>query len=134
MRTAGCMLVGIAVIWTAPSIAQAQNCLSRLCPFGCCHAKGGADAPITHVADSGQGTQTTAVFNKVGSGTRRFIANTRDLFTFGKPSGAPASAGGKYAFRSSPKKPGFFYKLFHPEPPPPPKTVDEWMSLEQIHP
>ncbi|HEY2893064.1 MAG TPA: hypothetical protein VGJ16_02580 [Pirellulales bacterium] len=31
-------------------------------------------------------------------------------------------------------KQGFFKSMFNPEPPPPPKTIKEWMSLKQIHP
>jgi hypothetical protein len=36
--------------------------------------------------------------------------------------------------RSKDEPPGFFQSLVTPEPPAPPKTIKEWMSLQQIHP
>jgi hypothetical protein len=39
-----------------------------------------------------------------------------------------------YSTRNKQPEPGFFKKLFYPAPTPPPKTVEEWMSLEQVHP
>jgi hypothetical protein len=35
---------------------------------------------------------------------------------------------------SKQEKPGFFKSLFQPEPPPPPKTIKDWMSLERVQP
>jgi hypothetical protein len=35
---------------------------------------------------------------------------------------------------SKQEKPGFFKSLFQPEPPPPPKTIKEWMSLKRVQP
>jgi hypothetical protein len=101
------------------------------CPFGSCGASGGG-ASVVPVAN-----QTTykspTVIAKMGYGTKKLMTNTKNLLTFNKSGNQNTMTAG-YSTRTKHKEPGFFYKLFHPEPPPPPQTVKEWMSLEQIHP
>jgi hypothetical protein len=77
---------------------------------------------------------TPTIFTRMGSGTKRLMTNTKSLLTFQKPATAKSAKKTQTATRGAQEKPGFFHRMFYPEPPPPPKTVDEWMSLEQIHP
>jgi hypothetical protein len=128
------MLVATVVVGMSSTVARAEGGLSSLCPLGCCHAKETSRANISTVANSGGGVKTPAVFTKMSSGTKQIVTNTKNLFSFRKPGASDEKAGGKYAFRPDHKEPGFFYKLFHPEPTPPPRTIDEWLSLEQVHP
>ena len=63
------------------------------------------------------------------------VDGTKNMFSSKKK--APKKVTGTtgiYTMHPKQEEPGFFHKLFHPEPPPPPKTIDEWMSLKQIHP
>jgi hypothetical protein len=93
----------------------------------------GMTVPLVQVANSGGSNKTPTVFAKMNSSTKRFVNNTKSIFSPKKKSSKGKSATGLVS-RQKPPEPGFFYKLFHPEPPPPPRTIDEWMSLKQIHP
>lgn len=127
-------VVVLSILCASATCAQAQCCLSSLCPFGCHGCKSDPEATVTQVADRGTGLQSPAVLTKVGSGTKRFMNGTMNLLSFKKPTEKRAAPQSKYSFRRDNKQPGFFYKLFHPAPPPAPRTIKEWMSLEQIHP
>jgi hypothetical protein len=82
-------------------------------------------------------SQTSApqVFTKMGDGTKKLVSNTKNLFVAKKP---PVKKRGVTATHRAAKpevpKQSLFKRMFNPEPPPPPRTVGEWMSLEQIHP
>jgi hypothetical protein len=89
-------------------------------------------ARITSVSKS---QQTPTVLTKISQAPRQLVNNTKNLFVSKKqPSRKGASTVIKRQPRTEQKQPGFFKQLFRPEPPPPPRTVEEWMSLEQIHP
>ncbi len=134
MHTLRISLIVVSIL--SATCAQAQCDLLSWCPFGChgCKADPGPDVSVTPVADTGRGVWSPAVFTKVSGGTKRFVDGTKNLLSFKKP--APKRTLGLTGspIGPKPKEPGFFYKLFHPAPPPPPRTIDEWMSLEQIHP
>lgn len=123
-----------AIVWTTSACALAQCGLSSWCPFGCCRRGPEAAASVTEVADTGTGVKSPAVLTKVSSGTRRFVTGTMNLLSFKSAARKQNPSPATRAIQPDHKQPGFFYKLFHPAPPPPPKTIDEWMSLEQIHP
>ena len=133
MHTLRIALIVLPILWTSSSCARAQCDLFSWCPFGCHACKTDPVAAVTQVADHGSHRQSPAMLTKVGSGTKRFFSGTMNLLSFKTPAKRSTTAAG-YSPQSSHKKPGFFYRLFHPEPPPPPKTIEEWMSLEQIHP
>jgi hypothetical protein len=91
----------------------------------------------THAAKTTNASHAAApqVFAKMGDGTKHFVSNTKNLFVPKKP---PVKTRGVTAThhpqRPEPPKQSFFKRMFNPEPPPPPRTVGEWMSLEQVHP
>lgn len=90
-----------------------------------------------HAAKTTNVSHTSApqVFSKMGDGTKKLVSNTKNLFVAKKP---PVKKRGVTATHRAPKpevqKQSFFKRIFNPEPPPPPRTVGEWMSLEQVHP
>ncbi|MGD9721629.1 MAG: hypothetical protein AB7O59_05925 [Pirellulales bacterium] len=132
MRTASCLLVAASIVWLSAATAQAGF---PWCPWGCCGGQSASAAPVTNVANTGQGVRSPAMITKVGTSTKRLVTNTKNLLTFNKPlSAKKAGTSAMTVGRPPYKEPGFFYKLFHPEPPPPPRTIEEWMSLKQIHP
>jgi hypothetical protein len=69
------------------------------------------------------------------TGPLRLLASTTGFF---KPKTVTTRKSGltgvQKAKRTEQPKQGFFKSMFNPEPPPPPKTIKEWMSLKQIHP
>ena|SRR5262245_13482313 len=85
--------------------------------------------------DSRAAEATPTVLTKMTDGTKRFVSSTTNMFAPKKhvtrKSGTTAIHRAKVPERP---KQGFFQQLFKPEPPPPPKTVKEWMSLKQVHP
>jgi hypothetical protein len=80
-------------------------------------------------------SKSPTVVAKMTDGTKRLVSNTTGIF---KPKTVTIRKSGltgtKNPKKSEPEKQGFFQSIFHPEPPPPPKTIKEWMSLKQIHP
>jgi hypothetical protein len=129
MRIAAILtLVTAFCAWSAAARADLWHPSSWL---GCCRDKA-EGAKTTNVS---QTTSTPAAFSKLTSGTKRLASNTKNLFVARKP---PAKKLGvtatRRAERPQPPKQNFFKRWFNPEPPPPPQTVDEWMSLEQVHP
>jgi hypothetical protein len=114
------LLLALAINMACWSSARAEN---RILPFN----------PFSKAASSGnQATSTPTVFAKMSSSTKRFVNNTKSIFSPKKKSKSKSATG--LVSRQKPPEPGFFHKLFHPEPPPPPRTIEEWMSLKQIHP
>lgn len=57
-----------------------------------------------------------------------FLARSRELMAppKSKPAGNTVSVK-----KNSPSKPGLFKQMFAPEPPPPPQTVKDWLSLKR---
>ena len=129
MRTVR-FLLALVVLGSMPGIALAA--WPCWCPFGSCGASGG-EASVVPVANH-TAYKSPNVMAKMGNGTKKLVTNTKNLLTFNKSGTNQNTMTAGYSTRTKHKEPGFFYKLFHPEPPPPPQTVKEWMSLEQIHP
>lgn len=134
MRTACLTLVACSLLVIPAAPVQGECCASRWCPWGCCAKSAAPAASVTPVSQTT--TKQPSMFAKMSSGTRRLVSGTMGVFT---PKKAPAKkkVGGTTAVHSTKAKaeePGFFYKMFHPEPPPPPKTIKEWMSLQKVHP
>ncbi|MEX0678195.1 MAG: hypothetical protein WD063_14020 [Pirellulales bacterium] len=125
-------ILPLLVCYFAASVppARAEGCS----PFGwlCCSRHTPQAIETTNVSNT---SKTPPVFTKMTGGTKRFVSGTKNLFVAKKP---PAKKRGvtatHRAARAEPPKQGFFQRWFNPEPPPPPRTVEEWMSLEQIHP
>lgn len=130
MRTVRFLLLVAALNLLSMATAQAAGWPSW-CPFGSDGNHGGTSSP-TSVADHGGGSP--AVLAKMGTSTKRFVNNTKNLLSFNKSGTRAATPTVGYSTHAQHKEPGFIYKLFHPEPPLPPQTVKEWMSLEQVHP
>ena len=137
MRVAQILFIALSIASIQAGAARAESDSSWWCPFGCCHAnpdKPGAS--VTQVSNTSSAAKKPAVLTKVSASTKRLVNGTKNMLSFKKPT-APVKRSGVIATHSSrPKQeaPGFFQKLFHPEPPPPPKTIEEWMSLKQVHP
>jgi hypothetical protein len=78
---------------------------------------------------------STPVLTRLTGSTKRLATNTKNLFVSKKP---PAKKRGVTATRKAehpePPRQNVFKRWFNPDPPPPPKTVEEWMSLKQVHP
>ncbi len=72
---------------------------------------------------------STPIITKVSDSTKRLFGAKKKSVTSG--SGGTSVVQPKTT-RS--EKPGFFKSLFQPEPPPPPKTIKEWMSLKKVQP
>jgi hypothetical protein len=73
--------------------------------------------------------------NSFTNGTKSFVQNTANMFRPAK--GTSVKSKPKTKQKQAPNKndePGFWSRLFNSEPPPPPRTVEEWMRLEQIRP
>jgi hypothetical protein len=121
------------LLWCfAASMPQARG--EGFSPFGwlCCNRH---ESPVVQMTNVSNTSKTPPVFARMKDGTQRFWTGTKNLFVAKKP---PAKTHGATvihrAARSEPPKQGFFKRWFNPDPPPPPKTVEEWMSLEQVHP
>jgi hypothetical protein len=111
----------------AASMPQARG--EGFSPFGWLS---GNRAETTNVSGY---SKTPTVLAKMKGGTQRFVNGTKDLFVAKKPPVKTRGATGtRHAKRPEPPKQSFFKRWFNPEPPPPPRTVDEWMKLDQIHP
>jgi hypothetical protein len=80
---------------------------------------------------------TPSIGTKLTTGPKHIVTGTKNMLTPKKPQTVRKSGTTGVQIAKSPKsadKPGFFKSMLHPEPPPPPKTIKEWMSLKQIHP
>jgi hypothetical protein len=123
-------LLALVAVGCIPHVALAA--WPCCCPWGSCGASGG-EASVVPVANQ-TAYKSPTVIAKMGYGTKKLMTNTKNLLTFNKSADNQNTMTAGYSTRTKHKEPGFFYKLFHPEPPAPPQTVKEWMSLEQIHP
>lgn len=126
MRTTTFVLT-LGLLWLGSVAAQAAS------PFGGLGFSSGPTSATRHPQP------TPTVLDKMSAGTKRFVSNTKDALTpkkltAKKPAKKSGTSTARKAKRPEPPKQGFFKQLFNPDPPPPPKTVEEWMSLEQVHP
>ena len=89
-----------------------------------------ASTPAKNTGGSG-----VPIISSFSRGTKKLVSSPTSLLTSKKQT-AIRQSGTTGLLSSKPKqeKPGFFKSLFHSEPPPPPKTIKEWMKLKQIHP
>jgi hypothetical protein len=81
------------------------------------------------------GGNSDSVPNVTTASPMRLVASPISIF---KPKTVTTRKSGLTGVQKAKKteqpKQGFFKSMFNPEPPPPPKTIKEWMSLKQIHP
>ncbi len=115
---------------TAQAASEASSGGSWL-PFG-----NSASKPAKTRKVSSKSSSPSAVTN-LSNGTKNLVTSTKNILTPKKqPSVRKSGTAGLQVAKGakSADKPGFFKSMFHPEPPPPPKTIKEWMSLKQIHP
>jgi len=130
MRVAAFLPLFVWCLAVGASQAPAADGTSPLSWLGNSKSK---PRPIHKVSASSEAT--TPMFTRMTDGTKKFVNNTKSLFVPKKP---PVKRRGvtatHRAVRPEPPKQSFFKRMFNPEPPPPPRTVNEWMSLEQIHP
>lgn len=132
-------------------IAQTLLIISSLVLYHGLTARAASDAlsagswlPFSGSASKGARTKKVAsnssspsVATNLSKRTKHFVTSPKDIFTQKKQPSVRKSGttGLQVAKDSKPAdKPGLFKSMFHPEPPPPPKTIKEWMSLKQIHP
>ncbi len=103
-----------------------------------------ADGPATALRGwGGQRTTTKAskktkspnFLTKMTSGPRRLLASTKNLLVPDKkPPAKKATVTNVRRHAKTKPQRGFFEQLFHPGPPPPPRTMGEWMALDQPRP
>jgi hypothetical protein len=126
----GALLLLIAM--SAPATAESSS-MARWFNFG--KGKPKAQAKTTNAAGTSKSTKTPQVVTKMTDGTKRLVSNTTNVFTPSKTTTRKSGTTGMEIAKKPPQeKQGFFKSMFNPEPPPPPKTIKEWMSLKQIHP
>ena len=86
-------------------------------------------------ANATTASKTPQLLSKMTGGTKRLVSNTTGMF---KPKTVTTRKSGLTGVQKAKKpeqpKQGLIQSMLHPEPPPPPKTIKEWMSLKQIHP
>jgi hypothetical protein len=115
-------VVGVFAALTAPAALAASD--------GSWFGSGSGDKPKASAK-----TKSPTVVANLTDGTKRLVSSTTGIF---KPKTVTIRKSGltgtKNPKKSDPPKQGFFQSMLHPEPPPPPKTIKEWMSLKQIHP
>lgn len=87
------------------------------------------------IAAKSSGSSTTPIISSFSRGTKKLVSSPTSLLTSKKQT-AVRQSGTTGLQVSNPKqaKPGFFKSLFQSEPPPPPKTIKEWMKLKKVQP
>jgi len=93
-----------------------------------------ADAiPIWETASSHSKKKDPSLLDKVGTGTKKFFSDTVDFLTFKKkPSTTKKTSYNPYAPKQEEK--GWWESTFGPKEAPPPKSLNEWMSLKRADP
>ncbi len=125
MRTSFPLLVAILVIVWSPITAQAAS----EAPHGNWPGIGASKPKAASSPKSPQGIA------RITAAPKRFVSSTKNMLTPKKNVTRKSGTTGIQRAKSSrDEKPGYFKSLFTSEPPPPPKTINEWMSLKQIHP
>ena len=90
-------------------------------------------AATTTSAKGGSAFKKPAVLTKMSSGTKRMVSNTKNLLTPKKPAKGPKLGVTSTRRAEKPQAPqqSWFGRTFNPQPTPPPRTMGEWMALEQ---
>lgn len=90
-------------------------------------------AATTKSTKGGSAFKTPAVLTKMSSGTKRMVKNTKNLLTPNKPAKEPklGVTSTKRAQKPQPPQQSWFGRMFNPQPTPPPRTMGEWMALDQ---
>jgi hypothetical protein len=130
VRNAKCTLMVSAYL-----LLSATNVLAGSSGRGCWACPLGTKSqPLTpqNVASTST-SKSPSLATKMSDGTKRLASGTKNLFTAKKPTSRGMSHAQSSKF-SRDEKPGLLKSMFNPEPPPPPKTIKEWMSLKQVHP
>lgn len=129
----GALLLLIAMSFSAAPASAEPSSMARWFSFG--KGKSKPQAKTTNASGTSKSTKTPQVVTKMTDGTKRLVSNTTNIFTPGKTTTRKSGTTGIEIAKKPPQeKQGFFKSMFNPEPPPPPKTIKEWMSLKQIHP
>lgn len=81
-------------------------------------------------------SKTPQVIKSITDAPKRLVSSTKSMLTPKSSTTAKRSGttSGQSSKNSQDAKPGFFKSLLNPEPPPPPRTIQDWMKLKQIHP
>lgn len=134
MRILPCVMMVIALVSMNAAAARAAwspPSLGRWMGLGKDKATGDGET----VRTAGGSSKMPAMVTKMTGGTKRLVTNTANKLSPKKTTTRKSGTTGLVRAKDPrEEKPGFFQSLFHPEPPPPPKTIKEWMSLKQIHP
>ena len=139
MRYACMALVASALPLLVASPAAADSGCCGLCGLACwCPWRSSAETVSlnevpTHTVARKTPAKSTSLATKMSNSTKRLASNTKDMLTPKKSSSRDTKVV-QSSKTSREQKPGFFKSMFSPEPPPPPKTIKEWMSLKQVHP
>jgi hypothetical protein len=129
----GALALLIAMNLTPVSAAADSSAMARWFSFG--KDKSKAQAKTTSASGTSKSSKTPQVVTKMTDGTKRLVGNTTSVFKPSKPTTRKSGTTNIEIAKKPPQeKQGFFKSLFNPEPPPPPKTIKEWMALKQIHP
>jgi hypothetical protein len=124
------LLLSVTAAWLAPRAARADESSKRSW-FGL-----GSSSQTAVKTTNVSNTTSPSVFSGVTNGTKNLMSGTKNLLTPKKK--APVRKSGLTATHSintpPAMKPGTFSSWFNNEPPPPPRTIKEWMALKQIHP
>jgi hypothetical protein len=90
-------------------------------------------AATTTSAKGGSAFKKPAVLTKMSSGTKRMVKNTKNLLSPKKARKEPklGVTSTKRAEKRQPPQQSWFGRMFDPQPTPPPRTMGEWMALEQ---
>ncbi len=87
----------------------------------------------TTSAKGGSAFKKPAVLTKMSSGTKRMVTNTKNLLSPKMPSKEPklGVTSIKRAEKQQAPQQSWFGRMFNPQPTPPPRTMGEWMALDQ---
>ncbi|REK12447.1 MAG: hypothetical protein DWQ37_11980 [Planctomycetota bacterium] len=112
-------------------------CGVMLCDSPACAAEG--SSPLSWIGFKPKSAATAkgpSLFEKMSSGTKRFFGGTKKMFADDEPTVTKKYGTRRVHRAEKPKQPqqSFFGRLFNPQPAPPPRTIEEWMALEQVHP
>lgn len=73
-------------------------------------------------------------FDKVGSGTKKLWTDTKDLFSLNKSKPQPKTRSVYNPYAPKPEQKSWTDSMFGSKPAPPPKSLNEWMSLKRADP
>lgn len=122
------ILTLLLVAWLLLGAAESQAAFPSLPKFW-----GKEQSAAATTSAKGGSAKKPAVLTKVSSGTKRMVRNAKNLLTPKKPPKEPklGVTSTKRAARPQPPQQNWFGRTFNPQPTPPPRTMGEWMALEQ---